>query len=189
MSLKELTKENHTNAERQEFVKVLFSGNIDPKLYATYLYNQFPKYELLEVCAMQHGIFNDLQELPRSKAIHEDFIELWGKDNSEKPPICAVTNDYMKYIMSIKNDPKKLMAHIYVRHMGDLSGGQMISKRVPGSGNFYKFDADIEDLKNRIRSKLDDTMADEARVCFDFATRFFKEMMEIYNESSLANSN
>ena len=31
MSLKDLTKDNHTNAERQEFVKILFSGNIDPK--------------------------------------------------------------------------------------------------------------------------------------------------------------
>ena len=90
--------------------------------------------------------------------------------------------------MSIKNDPKKLMSHIYVRHMGDLSGGQMIAKRVPGSGNFYKFDTDIEDLKNRVRSKLDDSMADEARVCFDYATRFFKEMMELYNESSLADT-
>ena len=32
MSLKELTYEHHRNAERQQFVKVLMSGKIDPKL-------------------------------------------------------------------------------------------------------------------------------------------------------------
>ena len=41
-NLKELTWEHHKNAERQDFVKVLMSGNISPELYATYLYNQHP---------------------------------------------------------------------------------------------------------------------------------------------------
>jgi hypothetical protein len=36
MSLKELTHEAHQNAERQAFVKILFSGNINPRLYAEY---------------------------------------------------------------------------------------------------------------------------------------------------------
>ena len=34
----------------------------------------------------------------------------------------------MKYIM---HDRNALMAHIYVLHMGDPSGGQMIAKKVP----------------------------------------------------------
>jgi hypothetical protein len=51
---------------------------------------------------------------------------------------CAeATNEYLKHLAEIKDDPKKLMAHIYVRHMGDLFGGQMIAKKVPSSGNFY----------------------------------------------------
>ena len=178
MSLKELTKENHTNAERQAFVKVLFSGNIDPKLYAAYLYNQFPMYELLEVCAMANGLLTDIPEIPRAKAIYQDFLELWG-DSDEKPQICPSVKEYTDYILSIKDNPHKLMAHLYVRHMGDLSGGQMIAKRVPGSGKFYQFDGDVESIKNKIRTKLDDSMADEAKVCFDFATKFFKEMMDI----------
>ena len=37
MSLKDLTMEHHKDAERQDFVKVLMSGNINPDLYATYL--------------------------------------------------------------------------------------------------------------------------------------------------------
>jgi heme oxygenase len=180
MSLKELTKENHTNAERQAFVKVLFSGNIDPKLYATYLKNQHPQYEILEVCAMPHGLLTGLPDIRRAPAINADFVELWGDDNTV-PPMCPVVKDYMDYIMSIKDQPQRLMAHIYVRHMGDLAGGQMIAKKVPGSGKYYQFE-DPETLKAAIRERLDDSMAEEAKVCFDFATRFFKEMIEIVDE-------
>lgn len=176
-NLKELTKDNHTSAERQEFVKILFSGKINPDLYATYLHNQFPMYELLEVCAMPHGLLSDIPEICRAKNIRKDFEELWG-DRQENPQMCAVVKKYVDHIMSIKDDPKKLMAHIYVRHMGDLAGGQMIAKRVPGKGLYYQFDGDHDELKNKIRAKLDDSMADEAKVCFEFATQFFKEMMD-----------
>jgi heme oxygenase len=179
MSLKEATHEQHRRAETRPFVKLLFSGNINPKLYATYLKNQHPMYEVLEACAMPHQLLHGIPDIRRAPAILEDFIELWGRDNTEQPKICPVVNDYIKYILSIKEDPHKLMAHIYVRHMGDLSGGQMISKRVPGSGKFYQFNGDTEEIKNAIRTKLDDSMADEAKVCFDFATTLFEQLMDV----------
>ena len=175
-NLKELTKEQHTNAERQEFVKVLFK-DINPELYATYLWNQFPQYELLEVMANRHGLFNDFPQIRRSKSIHKDMLELWPHKDRQ-PPQCPVVKEYLDHIMSIMDDPDKLMAHIYVRHMGDLSGGQMIAKKVPGAGRFYQFDGDREELKEKIRKKVDDSMADEAKLCFEFATRLFQEMME-----------
>lgn len=178
MSLKELTHEQHKRAETRPFVKVLFSGNVNPKLYATYLKNQHPMYEILEVCAMPHGLFNGLPEIRRAPAILTDFLELWGTDNTEQPKMCPVVNEYIKYILSIKDDPRKLLAHIYVRHMGDLSGGQMIAKRVPGSGKYYQFGDNPDAIKEAIRTKLDDDLADEARVCFDFAAKFFDEMMD-----------
>jgi heme oxygenase len=176
MSLKDLTHEAHSNAERQEFVKIMFSGKINPKLYATYLKNQHPQYEILEVCAMPLQLLNDMPGVRRAPAILEDFLELWGNDTNE-PKILPVVEKYIKYILSIKDDPKRLMAHIYVRHMGDLAGGQMIAKRVPGSGKYYQFE-NPDAIKAAIRSKIDDSMADEAKVCFEFATEFFKEMME-----------
>lgn len=175
-NLKELTKKQHTNAETQEFVKVLFK-DIDPELYATYLWNQFPQYELLEVMADRHGLFNDFPEVKRSKAIHADMLELWPHKDRQ-PSQCKVVKEYLDHIMSISGDPHKLMAHVYVRHMGDLSGGQMIAKRVPGEGRFYKFDGDVDTLKEKLRSKCDDSMAEEAKICFEFATKLFKEMME-----------
>lgn len=180
MSLKELTKEHHTTAEKQPFVKVLFSGNIDHKLYATYLKNQHPMYEILEVCAMATGVLQGLPDIRRAPSILADFVELWN-DKENLPTMCPVTQKYIDYILSIKDDPKRLMAHVYVRHMGDLSGGQMIAKKVPGSGKFYQFE-DPDALKTAIREKLDDSMADEAKVCFEFATQLFVEMMELADE-------
>ena len=68
------------------------------------------------------------------------------------------------------------MAHIYTRHMGDLSGGQMIRKKIPGKGKLYDFQ-DPDGLKKAIRERLNDDMADEAKICFEFATKLFQEMM------------
>ncbi len=177
MSLRDLTKEAHNNAERQEFVKILFSGKINPKLYAAYLKNQHPQYEILEVCAMPLGLLTGLPDIRRAPAILEDFLELHS-DSEPDVPILPVVNDYIKYILSIKDQPERLMAHVYVRHMGDLAGGQMIAKRVPGKGKYYQFQ-DPDALKAAIRERIDDSMADEAKVCFEFATRFFQEMMTL----------
>jgi len=178
MSLKELTHAAHKDAETQPFVKILFSGKINPKLYATYLKNQHPMYEILEVCAMPHQLLHGLIDIRRAPKILSDFQELWNDETDGDPQILPITEEYIKYILSIKDDPKKLMAHIYVRHMGDLAGGQMIAKRVPGSGKYYQFE-NPEILKMSIREKINDEMADEAIVCFDFAKRFFQEMMEL----------
>jgi len=177
MSLKELTHEAHRSAETQPFVKILFSGKINPKLYAAYLKNQHPCYEILEVCAMPHGLLAGLPDMRRAPSILADYLEL-HKEGDLEPTILPATDRYLKYILSIKDDPKRLMAHLYVRHMGDLAGGQMIAKRIPGSGKMYQF-ADPDTLKTAIRERLDDSMADEAKVCFKYAEEMFKDMMTL----------
>jgi heme oxygenase (biliverdin-producing, ferredoxin) len=182
MSLKDLTWENHKNAERQEFVKILLSGKINKTLYAIYLYNQYHIYNNLEKIAENLGLLSDLPDLKRANYIYEDFKELW--DKKDLPEVCYTVRNYISYLDSIHNDSNKIMAHIYVRHMGDLSGGQMISKKVPGSGNFYKF-IDSEELKTKIRNKLSDDMAPEANNCFNYAIELFEELKNICDESGL----
>ena len=68
------------------------------------------------------------------------------------------------------------MAHCYTRHMGDLSGGQMLKARVPGSARMYDFD-DTDTLKGKIREKLSDDLEDEVKIAYDFATKMFAEML------------
>jgi heme oxygenase (biliverdin-producing, ferredoxin) len=179
-NLKELTWEHHKKAERQGFVKELLGG-ISAERYATYLFNQHPQYNLLETLAMMHGLFDGFPDLRRAPKIHEDYQELWT-DKSSQPVLLPVVKEYMDHLMTIKDDSKKLMAHVYVRHMGDLSGGQMIAKRVPGEGRFYKFDTDVDTLKTHIKSQTDDSMAEEAKLCFDFATKLFEQMEQAENK-------
>ena len=179
-NLKELTWESHKKAETQPFVKVLFSGEIDPQVYATYLFNQHRMYDVLEAIAMMHGLLNEYPAVRRAPKIYEDFQELWA-DKENLPVIHPTTERYIAYIMANKDDPKKLLAHLYVRHFGDLSGGQMIAKRVPGSGKYYQFDSDPEQIKAKLREKLDDSLADEAKVAFEFAADFFHDMLSSLN--------
>jgi heme oxygenase len=59
-----------------------------------------------------------------------------------------------------------------------MAGGQMIAKKVPGKGRFYEFE-DVENLKLKLREKLNNDMADEAKIAFDFATDLFVELDNI----------
>ena len=176
-TIKDLTWEHHKEAERQEFVKVLMSGKINPQFYATYLWNQHKKYDILEAIATMHGLLDDLFEVRRKNAIHEDYLELW--ENQLPPPIVESTNEYIGHMKEIMHDADAVMAHIYVLHMGDLSGGQMIRRKVPGKTRMYDFDGDTAELKEKIRSKIDDSMADEAKFVFESSTKLFKELMEL----------
>jgi heme oxygenase len=173
-NLKELTWEHHKAAERQAFVKELFGG-ISEERYATFLFNLHPIYNTLEMFAMLHGIFDGYPELRRAPRIHADYGELW-REEFKQPALLKCVREYMDHLMSIKDDKEKIMAHVYVRHMGDLSGGQMIAKKIPGSGTMYEFDKPVDELKEHIRSQINDDMADEAKLAFDYATRLFQEM-------------
>ena len=177
MSLRELTAEKHHDAERTAFVKELLGGNITEERYATFLFNLHPIYHVLESFAMINGSMDGLDDLCRANSIYQDYLELW-KD-TKPPELCPTVDRYLKYIKDeLAPNPDRLFAHIYVRHMGDLAGGQMIAKRIPGSGTMYKFE-NGEELKNKIRSKLNDTMGDEANVAFDFAISLMKDMNEL----------
>jgi heme oxygenase len=177
MSLRELTAEKHHDAERTAFVKELLGGSITEERYATFLFNLHPIYHVLESFAMINGSMDGLDDLCRANSIYEDYLELW-KD-TKPPELCPTVDRYLKYIKDeLAPNPDRLFAHIYVRHMGDLAGGQMIAKRVPGAGTMYKFE-NGEELKNKIRSKLNDTMGDEANVAFDFAISLMKDMNEL----------
>ena len=180
MSLRELTKEHHRIAERQEFVGILMSGRIHPNFYAIYLYNQFIKYHLLETIAKANGCLDDLSGLERTPSIEKDFVELWTNDN---PPVTVPSTDqYVLHMKGLISDANAVMAHVYVHHMGDLSGGQMIKTKVPGAGLFYSFNEDKELLKSKVRAKIDNTMVDEAKTAFSFATQLFQDLIELKHE-------
>ena len=98
-NLKDLTWEHHKDAERQQFVKVLMSGKINPDLYATYLWNQHKKYDLLEALAGALGLLDGLPDIRRKQKIEQDFLELWKNDT---PPV--ILNATKELIFLINNN-------------------------------------------------------------------------------------
>ena len=182
--IKDLVWEEHKNAERQEFVKTLMSGTIDKELYATYLYNQLQCYAELEKWGHHNGLFRHTTNLPRAEYLHRDYLKLWT-DVGMPPEITESTKEYVEHIKTITDEPEKLYAHVYVRHMGDLSGGQMISKKVPVK-RYYDFGPNAKEYKRVVKETINNylnvyekNVVVEAKLCFNYATRLFKEMNEI----------
>lgn len=186
MSLREITKDLHQDAERTHFAKLLLSGKISKEDYANYLYQMVLVYNGIETACASQGMLTNLPDIERCYRIYQDFIELAGKDYGSTYKWLPETVDYYRYLLDLNMDPERrhlVKAHMYCRHMGDLFGGQMIKTRVPGQGRFYEF-KDAETLKSAIRAELTDDLGDEARVAFEWAIK----IMRALNESSMGNS-
>lgn len=170
--LKELTWEVHQRAERTEFARKLIKG-LSPEDYHRYLFNQYMIYSALE--ERGNDVLKDLSDINRAKYIKQDLAEL-EQEFGIVPAEHLLTDTVFEYINYVQNlDDAGVIAHVYVRHFGDMYGGQMIKKRNPGSGAMYDFD-NVDELKIRVRSMLHDDMAVEANRCFEFAIQLFADL-------------
>lgn len=173
--LKELTWENHQKAERTEHARKLLKG-MSPQEYHRYLYNQYVQYAALESIALSEGVLEGIEHICRAKAITQDMLELEEEYDIQRNVdlLCPTVAQYVGHVMGLEEEDD-ILAHIYVRHFGDMYGGQMIRKRNPGSGKMYDFN-NVEELKATVRERLNDDMADEANRCFEFAMQLFEEL-------------
>lgn len=173
MALKDLTAEKHKEAESTPFMKAVFKKTLPSSLWADWTYQKALFYGGIEGAAGANGLLADLPDIRRAFYLYLDFCDMWDKDTT-RPDYRAVVKDYYNYILSISRDPKKVMAHLYVWHMGDMFGGQMIKKIVPGSHRNLEFH-DVSTLMTNIRSKIDDSMAEEANIAFDWAIKMMRD--------------
>ena len=174
--LKELTWAHHQAAERRAFARELITGRIDPKLYYKFLCCQYMNYQVLE----QHAIIPPhLYPIKRAGRIWQDIRELeqmygFEPDGNFPPSVNKYSNHI--HMLADEDNNESLLAHMYVRHFGELHGGQIIKKKTPGSGLMYEFEGDTKVLIEEFRKLLNDDMAEEAKVCFDFASELFDEL-------------
>jgi heme oxygenase len=176
MSLKELTKDLHTDAERTVFAKKLLTGVLTDEEYANYLWQMLLVYNGIETAAKSQDMLKNLPDIERTHKIYQDCIELVGPNHNLK--WLPVVIEYYQYLLSLNYNAERkhlIKAHLYCRHMGDLYGGQMIAKKVSGKGRFYEF-KDAENLKTAIRAELTDDLGDEARVAFEWAIKIMKAL-------------
>ena len=158
----------------------MMSGKISNEQYSIYLKQQFECYNALENRFQNIGqsISNIPENLKRADSIMNDLKEL--RSDISIIPIFKSTKKYIDYILN-KCPEELLYAHVYVRYLGDLKGGQMIAKRIPGSGQYYKF-KNPEELESFIRSQLceDSNFVEECNKCFDSAVNLFKDLEKDY---------
>jgi heme oxygenase len=181
IDIREATKEQHRQAEQQEFVKILMSGEIHPRLYATFLYNLSHCYAALEKWAGYQGLLDRLPDIARTEKLAHDCQDLWVRITPQ-PEITDSTKRYIEHIDSIRREPAKLFAHVYVRYLGDLYGGQIIKTKTPGVNTYLNFDNTkqlIQVIRETINNYIetdDNEVIAEAKICFEYATELFKEM-------------
>ena len=133
-------------------------------------------YNVLEQAAI---IPPHLNKIKRARRIFQDIRELEDAFGLEPDGVFPPSiNEYAARIGMLQESDNNhgLLAHMYVRHFGELHGGQIIKKKAPGSGKMYEFDGDKEYLIEEFRKLLHDGMAEESKKCFTFASQLFDEL-------------
>ena len=172
MSLKEITADLHTAAESTDFMKAVFARSLPRWQWIDWTYQKTLFYGAIEGAAGANRLLGDLPDIRRAFYLYMDFCAM--NPEMEVYEYRPATIDYYNYILSIRNDPQRILAHLYVWHMGDLFGGQMIKRIVEGPHRSLEF-ADVDTLKTALRTKLTDDLGDEARVAFEWAIRLMNE--------------
>ena len=172
--LRDVTHETHMAVEKLPFVQYLLKGNITELHYIVYLHEMLNIYQHLENLAQQAGLLDTLPGLARADRIAEDLREL---DPAYSGTLCDSTVQYLAYLTELYNSGRKhqLFAHIYVRHLGDMYGGKLIARVVPGSGRWYEFDNRTDLLKN-FNAMLSMDLANEALVSFKHYGNIFEDL-------------
>jgi heme oxygenase len=172
MSLKELTQERHALAENTAFMRSVFAGTLPLTTWADYTYQKFQWYQAIEHQAGKMGLLDQLPGIARAHLIRDDFNHMTS-GNHDKYSYKMVTGEYVQYINSL-DDAKRVLAHLYTWHMGDMFGGQMIKKLIDAPHRHLEFD-NARELMMTMRGMLTDDLSDEANVAFDWAIRILSE--------------
>lgn len=173
--LREATNQRHRQVEALPLIQDLLHGRMDASRYARYLAELAEIYGVLEDLAEQAEILVGLPDIHRTLKIRDDIREL---DPDLVWTVGHCTQRYIRYLRDLYHEtPRRylLLAHVYVRHMGDLYGGKLLARAVPGSGLAYEFD-DRPALIRAFNQRLYPELADEANQAFDWFIDIFQEL-------------
>ncbi|KAF8936011.1 heme oxygenase 1-like protein [Dissophora ornata] len=179
VDLKEGTKTVHAEAERSKFIKYFFKGEVTPATYGRFLVSLYQIYCALEEALEKNKDNANIQliyfpkELSRKAALEQDLEFFNGPDWRDMlTPVSPAQQTYIDAIHRCSaTKPELLIAHAYVRYLGDLSGGQILAKKLQkyndlpeGKGvAFYHFD-EVEDkdgFKEMYRKRLNQVEVDD----------------------------
>ncbi|KAG8844905.1 hypothetical protein FRB96_002794 [Tulasnella sp. 330] len=202
--LKDTTRQVHGNVENSPGARALVNGTLSRDGYIKYMFMLWHLYDALESALDQHSLQPTLAPsynpaiLRRCDAISSDISHLLSSPPSfltspkewQTHPLYTSTfvpslptslSQYTARLraLSHSSDPTPLLAHSYVRYLGDLSGGQCIRrvlKRTYGlqdnSMSFYEFRklggevgeagvGDMRKLKEWFKAVMDEGVGDD----------------------------
>jgi heme oxygenase len=183
LQLREGTKQSHTMAENTAFMKCFTKGIVERSFFRELLADLYFVYSALErefQRHREHPIAGPLYfpELNRTANLEKDLAFYYGDNWRDEIQPSPAGQAYVARIEEISaTNPEYLIAHAYVRYLGDLSGGQAL-KNIVRSGlkltdsegtAFYKFDAipTIEakrEFKERYRLALNSLDIDDTAI-------------------------
>lgn len=202
--LKAATKLIHAEVERTNFVTRLLGGTMSRQAYCALLRNLHPIYLGLEDGIREHRgdpVIAPLADpaLARTRALVHDLCTLHGIRWETEIDLAAAAGDYASHVQRLADhEPTLLAAHAYVRYLGDLSGGQVLSRMVRvafGEAGrdvtaFYQFGGptEVKRLSGVIRAALDRiaTTEAQAQALVDEASAGFERHRELFHELARA---
>ena len=171
-TLKELTWDLHTKAEKTLLMKSLLKNEMPTGLYCQLVYTKFELYSIIE-----GKVQFRTPGLPRAQAALNDLNDI----GCSMPRCLPKFTSYMDYLRTLY--PHQLWPHVYVHYLAPLYGGQII-KRVIGHRlptRISDFD-DPESAKIEIRHHLTVDMAPEANKSFEMTIAYYDELYESYHQ-------
>ncbi len=181
LKLREGTSHSHTLAENTAFTKCFLKGIVEREPFRKLLADFYFLYSTLEQELERHKdhpVVSKIYfpELNRKKSLIADLEYYYGDNWAADifPSVAGQT--YVARIREVSNsEPALLVAHSYVRYMGDLSGGQSL-KNIARSAlelpenqgtQFYEFEeiptAEARrEFKGKYRNGLNALPIDEA---------------------------
>ena len=198
-ALREGTAELHREAERAGIMRDVLRGRVARSGYCALLRNLHALYVTLEANLTQHAADPaisrvSLPVLARGAALARDLESLHGARWEHQIPLKPAMIRYVERLDEVaRADPRALVAHAYVRYLGDLSGGQIVRRAIASalalaedSGQaFYRFSEAPEVLAARLRAELDSIaltpkerarLVDEARLAFRYHIELFEQL-------------
>ena len=201
--LREGSWSDHSDSEGASFMEDIMRGKGTLQDYIDLSAQHFFMYEALEEAAAKldgvpafAGFHSD--DLLRMAALEADLKHLIGDDWREKIAPVPATAAYAARMREVGHEGwvAGVVAHHYTRYLGDLSGGQIIAKRVARQHGlsedglrFYDFSAlgDLAEFKDGYRVALDRLgaelsdeerarMLDEVRAAYGFNTAVFIDL-------------
>ncbi|ATV79590.1 Heme oxygenase [Corynebacterium pseudotuberculosis] len=202
--LKESTAKAHSDAEHSSFMSDLIEGRLDAEAFIRLQEQAWLIYNALEEAAdvvRAEGFATDILDplLNRSEILAQDINNFHGDDQWQNDLIASpAVRDYVTRLNQIRDEANgpALVAHHYVRYLGDLSGGQIIARMMgrhygveEESLQFYSFKGidKLKVYKDNYRKNLDDLllsadevdqMLEEASAAFTYNQRVLRSCLE-----------